>query len=155
MRVVPPRLRGIVCTHGIAAGGPLGGLRRRALLHANRVLAPSRDTADHVASEQGVARERIRVLPWALDPQFEALISPGSHPALPADFPSGRVILTVGRWLASERYKGMDTLITALPRLLTQRPELQLVLAGAGDDRTWLEELAEQSGVNRHVHFLS
>jgi len=49
----------------------------------------------------------------------------------------------------------MDTLITALPRLLTQRPELQLVLAGAGDDRAWLEELAEQSGVNRHVHFLS
>src|SRR5260370_42225873 len=66
-----------------------------------------------------------------MDPQFEALISPGSHPALPEGFPSGRVILTVGRWLATERYKGMDTLITALPRLLTQRPEVQLVVAGA------------------------
>jgi phosphatidyl-myo-inositol dimannoside synthase len=155
MRFGAPRMKSIICTHGIDVWEPLGGLRRRALLHANLVLAPSRDTADHVASEQGVARERIRVLPWALDPQFEALISPGSHPVLPADFPSGRVILTVGRWLAAERYKGMDTLITALPRLLTQRPELQLVLAGSGDDRAWLEELAEQSGVNRHVHFLS
>jgi phosphatidylinositol alpha-1,6-mannosyltransferase len=48
----------------------------------------------------------------------------------------------------------MDTLITALPRLLTQRPEVQLVLAGAGDDRAWLQDLAEQNGVNRHVHFL-
>src|SRR5260370_13589452 len=49
----------------------------------------------------------------------------------------------------------MDQLITALARLLTQRPEVQLVLAGSGDDRAWLEALAEQNGVNRHVHFLA
>jgi phosphatidylinositol alpha-1,6-mannosyltransferase len=130
-------------------------LRRRALRHANLVLAPSRDTADHVASEQGVARERIRILPWALDPQFESLLAPGSRTALPGEFPAGRVILTVGRWLATERYKGMDTLITALPRLLTRWPELQLVFVGTGDDRAWLEELTEKNGVHRHVHFLS
>jgi glycosyltransferase involved in cell wall biosynthesis len=155
MRFVAPRMKSIICTHGMDVWEPLGGLRRRALLHANLVLAPSRDTADHLATEQGVARERIRVLPWALDPQFEALISPGSHPPLPADFPSGRVILAVGRWLATERYKGMDTLITALPRLMTRWPELQLVLAGTGDDRSWLEDLMEKNGVHRHVHFLT
>jgi len=155
MWFVAPRMKSIICTHGIDVWEPLGGLRRRALLHANLVLAPSRDTADHVASEQRVAPERIRVLPWALDPQFEALISPGSHLALPADFPPGRVILAVGRWLATERYKGMDTLITALPRLLTRWPELQLVLAGTGDDRGWLEDLMEKNGVHRHVHFLT
>jgi phosphatidyl-myo-inositol dimannoside synthase len=49
----------------------------------------------------------------------------------------------------------MDTLITALPRLLTRWPELQLVAVGEGDDRTWLENLAEERGVSRHVHFLS
>src|SRR5207302_563348 len=155
MRFVAPRIKSIICTHGIDVWEPLGGLRRRALAHPNLVLAPSRDTAHHVASEQRVACERIRVLPWALDPQFEALISAGSHPALPADFPSGRVILAVGRWLTTERYKGMDTLITALPRLLTRWPELQLVLAGTGDDRAWLEDLMEKNGVHRHVHFLT
>jgi len=155
MRLVAPKLKTIICTHGIDVWEPLTVLRRRALRHANLVLTPSRDTADHVATEQGVSRGRIRVLPWALDPQFEALISPGSHPIPPGDFPSGRVILSVGRWVAAERYKGMDTLITALPRLLTRWPELQLVFAGTGDDRAWLEELADQNGVNRHVHFLS
>src|SRR5260221_3067931 len=48
----------------------------------------------------------------------------------------------------------MDTLITALPRLLTRWPEVQLVLVGTGDGRAWLEDLAEKNGVNRHVHFL-
>src|SRR6266436_9943364 len=118
MRIAAPRMKSIICTHGIDVWEPLGGLRRLALRHANLVLAPSRDTADHVATEQGVSRERIRVLPWALDPQFEALLVPGAQSALPREFPAGRVILTVGRWLATERYKGMDTLISALPRLL-------------------------------------
>jgi glycosyltransferase involved in cell wall biosynthesis len=155
MRFVAPRMKSIICAHGIDVWEPLGGWRRRALRHANLVLAPSRDTADHVASEQGVARERIRILPWALDPQFESMLTPGSRTAPPREFPAGRVILTVGRWLATERYKGMDTLITALPRLLTRWPELQLVFAGTGDDRAWLEELTEKNGVHRHVHFLS
>ena len=155
MRVVAPRMKSIICAHGVDVWEPLGSLRKRALRSANVVLVPSRDTADHVVSQQGVTRERIRVLPWALDPQFESLLAPGSHPALPTNFPQGRVILTVGRWLATERYKGMDTLITALPRLLMRWPELQLVLVGSGDDRAWLEDFAEKNGVMRLVHFLS
>jgi len=155
MRFAAPKMKSIICTHGSDVWEPLRGWRRRALLHANVVLAPSRDTADHVEEEQGVVSERIRVLPWALDPEFEALLVPGSQTALPHEFPAGRVILTVGRWMTTERYKGMDTLITALPRLLTRWPELQLVLVGTGDDRAWLEELAEKNGVHLHVHFLS
>jgi len=155
MRLAAPRMRTIICTHGIEVWEPLSSLRRQALRRAHLVLAPSRDTADHVAEHQGVPREKIRVLPWALDPQFEPLPAGSPEPTPPGDFPSGRVILTVGRWEASERYKGMDTLITALPRLLTRWPELQLVLAGSGDDRGWLQDLAEKNGVAMHVHFLS
>lgn len=154
MRIAAPRMKSIICTHGIDVWEPLGVLRRRALRHANLVLAPSNDTAEHVMSEQGVSRDRIRVLPWALDPQFEVLLTADTQNAPPREFPTGRVILTVGRWLATERYKGMDTLITALPRLLTRWPEVQLVLVGTGDDRAWLEDLTDKNGVHRHVHFL-
>ena len=155
MRFVAPKMKSIVCTHGVEVSEPLGRWRRVALQRANMVLAPSRDTAEHVAVQQEVPRERIRVLPWALDPQFEALLAANPGPRPPKDWPRGRVILATGRWVASERYKGMDTLITAMPRLLTRWPELQLVLAGSGDDRPWLEDFAEKNGVERHVHFLS
>ena len=152
MRIVAPRLRTIVCTHGVEVWEPLPMLRRFALRGADVVLTPSKDTANHVA-EQKVRREKIHVVPWALDPDFEAI--PVNGPAkLPNGYPEGRVILTVGRWLANERYKGMDTLITALPRLLTRWPELQLLAVGDGDDRAWLEDLAEKNGVSLHVHFL-
>jgi len=119
------------------------------------VLAPSKYTAEHVAAVQRVAVEKIRVLPWSLDPQFESLAPGAAKSAAPANFPAGRVVLTVGRWRADERYKGMDTLITALPRLLPRWPELQVAMVGDGDDRAWLEDLAEENGVRLHVHFLS
>ena len=147
--------KSIVWTHGLEVWEPLSILRRRALRNAELVIAPTNDTALHVESQQRVPRERIRVLPWALDPQFEALLTTKSGPALPANFPAGRVILTVGRWFADERYKGMDTLMTALPRLLTEWPDVQLVAVGDDDDQGWLEQIADGRGVRRHVHFFS
>ncbi len=155
MQVAAPRMNSIVCTHGIEVWEPLSRMRMRALQRATLVLAPSRATAEHVISLQGVAAGRVRVLPWGLDPDFETRRGGESPARLPAEFPRGRVILTVGRWLATERYKGMDTLIQALPRLLLRWPDIELVLVGAGNDREWLVNIARDSGVQRHVHFLS
>jgi len=155
MKFASPRLKSIICTHGVEVWEPLTRLRRMALRRADVVLAPSRYTADQVAAVQGVATEKIRVLPWALDPQFETLAANAAKAAVPANFPEGQVVLTVGRWQTDERYKGMDTLITALPRLMSRWPELQLAAVGDGDDREWLQDLAEENGVGMHVHFLS
>jgi phosphatidylinositol alpha-1,6-mannosyltransferase len=155
MRIVARHMKIIVCAHGIEVSEPLPSLRKRALQRSDLVLAPSRDTADLVAVKQGVPRDRIRVLPWAADPQFEALLAKAPLTPLPQEFPAGRVILSVGRWVASERYKGVEHLIMAVARMLTRWPDLQLVAVGEGDDRGWLENLAAEHGVTRHVHFLS
>jgi len=155
MRLAAPRLKSILCTHGIEVWEPLPRMRRNALRRADVILAPSKYTADHVAGTQGAATEKVKVLPWALDPQFESLAPNAAKTPAPTNFPQGRVVLTVGRWRSDERYKGVDTLITALQRLLPRWPELQLVAVGEGEDREWLEDLAEENGVRRHVHFLS
>jgi len=155
MSLVAPRMKSIVCTHGIEVWEPLSRMRRRSLQHATMVLAPSRATADYLVSLQGVKPERVRVLPWGLDPDFETKLFGIADARLPEGFPEGRVILTAGRWLATERYKGMDTLIQAMPRLLLRWPDIQLVMVGAGDDREWLVNLTRDSGVQKHVHFLN
>ena len=119
------------------------------------LFVPSKATADFVVDLHGVAGSRVRVLPWGLDPNFETKLMGLSGVSVPPEFPKGRVILTVGRWLAAERYKGMDTLIKALPRLLLRWPEVQLAMVGEGDDKEWLVDIARHSGVQKHVHFLS
>jgi phosphatidylinositol alpha-1,6-mannosyltransferase len=54
---------------------------------------------------------------------------------------------------ASERYKGHDVILRALPSLVTKIPELTYVVVGDGDDRCRLEGLAKDLGVGKHVVF--
>ncbi len=155
MKMRAPRLRVVVLTHGIEVWQPLSRLRRWALRRADLVLAPSADTAHQLATKQGVSPEKICQMAWGLDPQFSALLGASENKHLPAGFPAGRVVLTVGRWAASERYKGVDTLIAAVRHLLPAVPDLFLVAVGEGDDRGRLEQLAAELGVSGHVRFLS
>ncbi|HLP99959.1 MAG TPA: hypothetical protein VK156_02450, partial [Candidatus Limnocylindria bacterium] len=127
MRLARPRLHSIICTHGIEVWKPLSYLRRFAMQRANLILAPSRDTAERAAHTQNLPVLNVRRLPWALDPAFATRAALPMAPAAPVGYPEGRSILTVGRWDASERYKGMDHLIAALPRLLTDNSDIHLV----------------------------
>ena len=62
--------------------------------------------------------------------------------------------MTVSRLAASERYKGHDRVITALPSLVAERPNITYLIVGEGDDRTRLERLATQVGVSENVCFV-
>lgn len=156
MRSVSPGLKTVVMSHGIEVWKPLPVFRRGALLQADLVLAPSRDTARKLAGVQGVSPQRIRTLAWPLNPDFLRLASAPERLPLPPALPrEGRVILAVGRWAASERYKGADELIRAVRRLRATVPGLHLVAVGGGDDVPRLQKLAADLGVSDGVHFLA
>jgi phosphatidyl-myo-inositol dimannoside synthase len=156
MRRVSPGLKTVVMSHGIEVWEPLPALRRGALLRADLVLAPSRDTARKLADVQGVAPAKIRTLAWPLNPDFLRMAGAAADLPLPAAFPQqGRVILAVGRWAASERYKGADELIRAVRRLRATVSGLHLVAVGGGDDLPRLQKLAADLGMADCVHFLT
>lgn len=145
-----PAAQAVVVCHGIEVWAPLGRLRRSALHRADCILAPSRYTAEQVVVQQGIPHEHVRVLPWALDPDFWKCAQQVSKQRRPTGFPHGRVVLTVTRLAAVDAYKGVDTLIQALARL---PDETHLVVVGDGDDRPRLEALARAQGVAHRVHF--
>ena len=155
MNVRSPKTRSIIFAHGIEVWQPLGSMRRKALRRADLVVGPSQDTVRHLISTQGIRPEKIKRLPWGLDPEFESRLAANSQPALPDGFPKdGKIILTVGRWDPAERYKGADTLISALPRVLQTAQDAFLVLVGAGADQPRLERLAREAGVFERTRFL-
>jgi len=155
MQRVCPRLQTVVMAHGVEVWKPLASIRRRALRRANVVLAPSRDTAQKLIEVQGVQPGKIRRLPWPLNPRILHLADAPANLSLPRGFPErGRVILTVGRWAASERYKGADELIRSVSQLVTIVPDLRLVAVGAGDDLSRLVRVAADLNVADRVHFL-
>src|SRR5579862_2079047 len=97
MKLRSSRVKTIVMSHGVEVWKPLPGLRRRALLSADLVLAPSSDTTQKLTDIQGVPSAKIRKLAWPLNPDFLRMVDDPAKLASPKDFPDGRVVLTVGR----------------------------------------------------------
>lgn len=154
-RTVSKDSRTVVGAHGIEVWQPLPGTRRKTMQNADLVVAPSSDTVRKLAAVQGIQAEKIRRLPWPLDPEFAQFSQSTGHLAPPSGFPRGQVVLSVGRWSASERYKGADLLIQAVATLRRDFSELHLVLVGQGGDLPRLRQQAHTSSAAEYVHFLT
>ena len=64
-----------------------------------------------------------------------------------------KILVSLGRLDAAERYKGFDEVLDVLPDLLVQIPDLIYVIAGDGNDRDRLTQKAEQLGIQNSVIF--
>ena len=154
IKLVSPSVCVVVQSHGIEVWNPMSAIRRNAFLRADLVLGPSSDTARKLQTVQGVAAKRIRKVAWPVDPKILQMAGAPSALPLPQAFPAGQVVLTVGRWAASERYKGVDHLIEAVAQLSAENKGLNLVAVGSGDDLPRLKKLAADAGVSGRVKFL-
>jgi glycosyltransferase involved in cell wall biosynthesis len=92
---------------------------------------------------------RLLVVPNTLDPFFQTSDGPASAPG-PKVHPT---ILTVSRLSTADSYKGIDTLIEALPLVRRPYPEARLRVVGGGDDLLRLKALAVAQGVAEAVEF--
>lgn len=154
MKKISPRTKLIVLCHGVEVWDVLPVKRRRALLAADMITAPSTYTATKLNTMQGVPAERIRILPWPINSEVLRMAEARSNLVSPPGFPNGPVILTVGRWAAAEQYKGADDLIRAMAQLRTSFPEASLVAVGSGDDLPRLKAIATELRIADSVHFL-
>lgn len=155
MKVVAGNARIIAGAHGVEVWQPLSAMRRRALLQADLIVAPSSDTMRRLAQIQGVPEDKMRKLPWAVDPEFMELASSAANLPLPVGFPHGQMVLSVGRWSAEERYKGTDILIHSVAKLSADFPDVHLVLVGSGDDIPRLKQEAQNCGTPQRIHFFT
>jgi glycosyltransferase involved in cell wall biosynthesis len=77
------------------------------------------------------------------------LIPPGVDGELfaPADEPRDHTVLYVGRVERTSRWKGLQVLVDALPRLRALVPDVRLGVVGDGDDVETLQKQAAELGV--------
>jgi phosphatidylinositol alpha-1,6-mannosyltransferase len=146
------RAKLIVQMHGIEAWRRPGRLQRRAVEAADFILCVSRYTRARVIEWAAIASERVLVLPNTVGESF----TPGDGSALRETWglQNKLVLLTVGRMDAREGYKGHDRVIAALPQLLAAGHDIVYIVAGEGDDRARLQNLANERGVAERVRFV-
>jgi glycosyltransferase involved in cell wall biosynthesis len=112
-------------------------MEKAAIRRADALTAPSRDMAETVARDCGLAAGRINVIPNALDVD---LFSPDG----PAEGKRDEVtVLHVGRL---DRVKGIGVLARAIPSVVERAPDVQFVFIGAArsdhETATWGRRLA-------------
>jgi glycosyltransferase involved in cell wall biosynthesis len=121
-------------------------------------------SADHVLSISRVTLDRFRS--WASYPDAATTLMPNAihldefalgpkTPELEARYglEGRKVLMTFGRLAGSERYKGFDAVLDALPAIVARCPDVSYVIAGDGSDRERLEDKARELGMADHVVF--
>jgi phosphatidylinositol alpha-1,6-mannosyltransferase len=154
IRLFSPSTKIIVMSHGIEIWERMPIHRHRALLSCDIVIATSKYNVQKLIHLQKIPARKIRLVPWPLSPATLQLADANAELPVPNAFPRGRVILTVGRWSANERYKGADQLIRAIAELRSAFPDIHLVLVGSGDDLSRLKQIAAGLSLNEAIHFL-
>jgi phosphatidylinositol alpha-1,6-mannosyltransferase len=147
------RARLWIQVHGVEAWRESSWLDRRSVETAALITSVSRHTRRRLLEWAGIDPARVKVLPNTVDARY----GPGPKPdhLLKRHAVGARkVLLTVSRLAASERYKGHDRVIRVLPRLVSERPDILYLIVGDGDDRPRLEMLAAEFGVAERVRFI-
>jgi glycogen(starch) synthase len=102
----------------------------------------------------GIRRARVTVVPNAVDLRDYPACPPAarrdSRLARQLGLRGGPVLGFIG---AFHRYEGVDLLIDALPALLRDRPQLQVLLAGPGAQQDWLKARVLRHGFGGSVVF--
>lgn len=141
--------------HGIEVWKMQQGLKRCALAHLQRLLPVSRFTANKLKVQLGDACPPLELLFNSFDQdRFFPAPSPiqllqryGLRVGQP-------VIFTLSRLSQYDSYKNIDQLIKAVPALLAEFPDVQLIIAGAGDDQQRLHNLVDHLSLRSHVIFV-
>lgn len=140
--------------HGIDAWQSTGSrLVNRIASSVDFFIAVSDFTRQKFCKWTKLSADKGFILPNCID--LEQFTPGPKNPELLARYglASKKVILTVGRMSASERYKGFDEILNVLPELVREIPELAWLVVGDGDDRPRLEQRARQLGVTDRVVF--
>lgn len=143
----------VVLTYGIEVGPRLLNLKSRSLRDAQAIWAISRWTRGRVVLSGG-REERVKLLPvtvsetaFDVGPPSEAL---RQRHAIKAE---DRVVLTVARLDAGERYKGCDQVLRSLRAVRQAVGPLKYLVVGEGDDLPRLRALAVALQIQELVTF--
>jgi asparagine synthase (glutamine-hydrolysing) len=129
--------------------------------HLTNYLAPR---VDGIISISDFTKQKF--LAWADYPEEKVFLLPNAiHAELYGVAPKslalqsryglgGKVVLmTLGRLVSEERYKGFDEILNILPMLSQRIPNISYLIAGTGSDLQRLKEKANYLGVSERVVF--
>jgi len=151
-RMSPAPMHAII--HGIDAWtAPKRWSIHRLVPRLDGFLAVSEFTKGRFLKWSKLPADSGRILPNCVD---LGRFTPGDRPGHLAErygLAGRRILLTMARLDANERYKGLDETLDLLPELQREQPDLAYLIVGDGSDRARLEARAGELGLGASVVF--
>jgi glycosyltransferase involved in cell wall biosynthesis len=144
-----------VACHCVEVWWGTSRLRHAALKSADLIVPVSRYTASVVQKMAGIRSSQVKVVYNAIPNALVNLLTAReSEDGLSPKVEDGRaVLLSVCSLAAGNEFKGVDTVIRALPEIARTFPGVRYVVVGEGEVRKKLEDLAGELGVVQNVTF--
>jgi glycosyltransferase involved in cell wall biosynthesis len=144
----------LLVLYGVEVWKPTGRALTNALMpRVDGLMSISQITLDRCLEWSGLKDAPQCIIPNAID---LSRFGPGPKSAALLDrykLRGKRVLLTLARLSAEERYKGVDEMLARLPHLRARWPDLAYLIVGDGTDKARLEQVARGHGVSGHVVF--
>ena len=121
--------------------------------HIDAFIAISNFTKNRFLEWAKIGSAKGFLLPNAID-----LSRYGTGPKTPAlldryGLHDKTILMTLGRLVSHDRYKGFDEVIELMPDLIKKVPGIIYIIAGDGDDRSRLEKKVRSLGITERVIF--
>jgi glycosyltransferase involved in cell wall biosynthesis len=144
-----------VACHCVEVWWGMSPWRRAALKRADVIIPVSHYTASVVQKMEGIQSSKVKVLHNAISNGFVDLLTAQEPSKIASVDPEsgGKTLLSVCNLGPGNEFKGVDTVVRALPAVLKALPDIRYVVVGDGEVRKSLEILAAQTGVAQSVTF--
>lgn len=130
----------------------LSWLVKNVLKKASKLICNSKNTANIIKNTWQTPQEKVVILNPGCDTTKFVPAEEDENIKEKLGWRNKKVILTVGRL---QKRKGHDMMISALPEILKQHPDVLYAVIGNGEELKHLTTLASNLNVNNHVLFMS
>ena len=130
IRFFYPKKKIVLLAHGIEVWKLQKGLKAKALQKLTSIWAVSNYTKNELCKNNKIDFQKVQVFPNTIDPFFHPNIEHAIDWHLLESYNINikhTILFTLTRLNTSEKYKGYDKVIAALPNLIKQYPNLSVI----------------------------
>jgi phosphatidylinositol alpha-1,6-mannosyltransferase len=156
IKKLSPSTKIILFAHGIEVWKPFNLFKKKMLRVCDEIIAVSRFTADKLCELHKISPAKLRVINNCLDPFLPYTDARASKAGLRRRYgfsDSDKVLFTLSRLSAKERYKGYDLVLQSIVSLKNHHPGIRYLLAGSYDaeEKKYLDDIIERLDLSKHV----
>ena len=156
IKLFSPKTKLLMLAHGIEVWSLPLGIKKKMLGSCDEVLCVSQFTKAEMIKLHGGDAKKYTVLNNCLDPFLPILSSQNDSKDLRKKYgfkPFEKILFTLTRMDATERYKGYDRVLQAMSLLVNEMPDLKYIIGGSYDEieKNKIDELISQLGLKNNV----